>query len=152
MKKVFSVLCAILIASCMILSAVAESVYSCKLEAPKVSEIVVTDAEGNVVTTISGSAEENEAYIQLNSLAQDEKELDDDTKEKLVNALEILKNTSLEEVKPEYKDKEPVDVMTVSFSEEIAEAVANGATVSMKTNVKINLEKGTILPLSLIHI
>lgn len=150
MKKVLSVICAILLASALVVSACAAAVSSPKIEAPKATEIVITDAEGNVVSTVSGE-EDTGAYLKLTSLVETEEEetaIDEETKTALEEAYEAAKSVeSLGEILPEYEGKEMLDIMHVAFSQEIADAVAQGGSVGITTNVKLNLEEGTKLPI-----
>lgn len=148
MKKVLSVICAILLASALVVSACAEAVSSPKVEAPKVTEIVIKDAEGNVISTVS-DGEDTGAYLKLTSLLEsEEEEIPEETKAALEEAYEAAKSVgSIGEILPEYEGKEMLDIMHVSFSQEIADAVAQGGSIGITTDVKLNLEEGTKLPI-----
>ena len=150
MKKVLSVICAILLASALVVSACAAAVSSPKIEAPKATEIVVTDAEGNVVSTVS-EGEDTGAYLKLTSMVETEEEetaVDEEIKTALEEAYEAAKSVgSIGELLPEYEGKEMLDIMHVSFSQEIADAIAQGGSISITTDVKLNLEEGTKLPI-----
>ena len=103
MKKVLSVICAILLASALVVSACAAAVSSPKIEAPKATEIVITDAEGNVVSTVS-EGEDTGAYLKLTSMVESEEEetaIDEETKTALEEAYEAAKSVeSLGEILP----------------------------------------------------
>lgn len=145
MKKVFSVLCAILIASSMIISAFAAEL-SPKVEAPKVTEVVVTDAEGNKVE-LDIPAEEMTIHLELTSIEmvvaeesgeETETTVAPEVKEDIKKADEALKAMeSLAEVHEDLAGKEVLSVMNIQFSEKIAEVVSKGATVSVKTTLKM---------------
>lgn len=146
MKKAFSVLCAILIASSMVVSAFAEAVSSPKVEPPKATEVVVTDAEGNKID-LDIPEEEMVIHLELTSIdlvnaeeAGEETEVvvSEEVKEDIKKADEALKAVkSLAEVREDLAGKEALSVMNIQFSEKIAEAVSKGATVSVKTTLKM---------------
>ena len=145
MKKVFSVLCAILIASSMILSVFAADV-SPKVEVPQVVEVVVTDAEGNEIE-LEIPAEEMTIQLELTTIEmvvaeesgeETETTVAPEVKEDIKKADEALKAMeSLAEVHEDLADKEVLSVMNIQFSEKVAEAVSKGATVSVKTTLKM---------------
>lgn len=138
MKKVFSVLCAILIASSMIISAFAAEL-SPKVEAPKVTEVVVTDAEGNKVE-LDIPAEEIVLHVELTTVdvAAEDAAVSEEVKESIQEATAALEAIAdLGEVKEELAGKEVLSVMNIQFSEKLAAAVAKGATVGVKTSLKM---------------
>lgn len=160
MKKVFSVLCAILIASSMVVSAFATGAVSSpslspnlspslspspNFLAPKASAAVVKDADGKEVATFTG--EQIAASVILNTYG--EEEIAEETKALLEEAFNALKEgkDSLAEIDPEYKGKEALNVMNISFSDEIAAVVEQGGSVEVETDMKLDLVKGTKLPL-----
>ena len=147
MKKLFSVLCAILIASSMVVSAFAAAVESPAVEPPKATEVVVTDAEGNEIDLGIAPEEDVTAYVQLTSMDMvitEEEEgaqtstISDAVKETLKEATAALEEMEdLGEVSEEYAGKEVLSVMNVQFSDDITEALAKGATVAVKTTLKM---------------
>lgn len=153
MKKALSILCAILIASTMITAAfAAEGVSSPVVTPPQVVEIVIKDAEGNVIETVTVTEDNQDAasgYLKLTPLEEAEEEATpEEVKEALEEAHASMKEVdSVEELVPEYAGKEVLDIMHVSFSEEIAEIVKQGGSVGVTTDMKLNLEEGTRLPI-----
>ena len=160
MKKVFSVLCAILIASSMVVSAFATGAVSSpslspnlspslspspNFLAPKASVAVVKDADGKEVGSFTGG--QIAASVSLNTFGEDE--IAEETKALLEEAFNALKEgkDSLAEIDPEYKGKEALNVMHISFSDEIAAVLEQGGSVAVETDMKLNLEKDTKLPM-----
>lgn len=147
MKKVFSVLCAILIASSMVVSAFAAAVESPAVEPPKAVEVVVTDAEGNEIDLGIAPDEDVTVYVQLTSMDMVIAEEEEDAEQSAISeavkesikeasaALEAMENLS--EVSEEFAGKEVLSVMNVQFSDNITEALAKGATVGVKTTLKM---------------
>lgn len=150
MKKLLSVLCAILLVSALTVTAFAEAVPSPGVQGPQVVEIVVTDAEGNVViqiTVTEENAEEAAGYLQLTPMEEKE-EASEEVQKALDEAYAAMEEAdSLGALFPEYADKEVLDIMHVAFSDEIAEIVAQGSFVDVTTDLKLNLEEGTKLPI-----
>lgn len=147
MKKLFSVLCAILIASSMVASAFAAAVESPAVEPPKATEVVVTDAEGNEIDLGIAPEEDVTSYVQLTSMdmviAEEEEgaqtsTISDAVKESIKEATAALEEMEdLGEVSEEFAGKEVLSVMNVQFSDDITEALAKGATVGVKTTLKM---------------
>lgn len=147
MKKVFSVLCAILIVSSMVVSAFAAAVESPAVEPPKAVEVVVTDAEGNEIDLGIAPDEDVTVYVQLTSMDMVIAEEEEDAEQSAISeavkesikeasaALEAMENLS--EVSEEFAGKEVLSVMNVQFSDNITEALAKGATVGVKTTLKM---------------
>ena len=144
MKKVFSVLCAILIASSMVVSVFATGAVSSpslspslspnlspspNFLAPKASVAVVKDADGKETGSFTG--EQIAASVTLNTFG--EEEIAKETKALLEEAFTALKEgkEAIAKIDPEYKGKEALNVMNISFSDEIAAVVEQGyATVN----------------------
>ena len=164
MKKVFSVLCAILIASSMVVSVFATGAVSSpslspslspnlspslspspNFLAPKASVAVVKDADGKETGSFTG--EQIAASVTLNTFG--EEEIAKETKALLEEAFTALKEgkEAIAKIDPEYKGKEALNVMNISFSDEIAAVLEQGGSVEVKTDMKLDLEKGTKLPL-----
>ena len=160
MKKVFSVLCAILIASSMVVSVFATGAVSSpslspnlspslspspNFLAPKASAAVVKNADGKETGSFTG--EQIAACVTLNTFG--EEEIAKETKALLEEAFTALKEgkEAIAKIDPEYKGKEALNVMNISFSDEIAAVVEQGGSVEVKTDMKLDLEKGTKLPL-----
>lgn len=160
MKKVFSVLCAILIASSMVVSVFATGAVSSpslspnlspslspspNFLAPKASAAVVKDADGKETGSFTG--EQIAASVTLNTFG--EEEIAKETKALLEEAFTALKEgkEAIAKIDPEYKGKEALNVMNISFSDEIAAVLEQGGSVEVKTDMKLDLEKGTKLPL-----
>lgn len=147
MKKVFSVLCAILIVSSMVVSAFAAAVESPAVEPPKAVEVVVTDAEGNEIDLGIAPDEDVTVYVQLTSMDMVIAEEEEDAEQSAISeavkesikeasaALEAMEDLS--EVSEEFAGKEVLSVMNVQFSDNITEALAKGATVGVKTTLKM---------------
>lgn len=156
MKKVFSVLCAILIASSMVVSVFATGAVSSpslspslspspNFLAPKASVAVVKDADGKETGSFTG--EQIAASVTLNTFG--EEEIAKETKALLEEAFTALKEgkEAIAKIDPEYKGKEALNVMNISISDEIAAVLEQGGSVEVKTDMKLDLEKGTKLPL-----
>lgn len=164
MKKVFSVLCAILIASSMVVSVFATGAVSSpslspslspnlspslspspNFLAPKASVAVVKDADGKETGSFTG--EQIAASVTLNTFG--EEEIAKETKALLEEAFTALKEgkEAIAKIDPEYKGKEALNVMNISFSDEIAAVLEQGGSVEVETDMKLDLEKGTKLPL-----
>lgn len=155
MKKALSILCAILIASTMITAVFAAQADPSPAVTPtQVVEIVIKDAEGNVLETVTVTEDNKDAasgYLKLTPLDEAEDE-EIETPEEVKDALEEARASmeeaeSLEELVPEYAGKEVLDIMHVSFSEDVAEVLEQGGSVGVATDLKLKLEEGTRLPI-----
>ena len=152
MKKAFSVLCAILIASSMILSAFAAVVESPVVESPKVTQIVAVDVRGNAIDLGIAPGEDIAHYAELvsfDAVMAEEKEgtqisaASEAVKESVKEAAAALEEMKdLGEVSQELAGKEALSVMNVQFSEKISEALSKGAVVGVKTTLKMILKTG----------
>lgn len=142
MKKALSVLCAILLVSALAVTAFAEAVPSPAVDVPEVIEIVVTDKDGNVV-----DIEINEMTLSVVPY-ESKDQLSEETKATLEQAYAILDEAdSIEEVIPECAGKEVLGVVAVEVSEEIAQHMENGGTVSVTLDMKVELAAGTRIQL-----
>ena len=136
MKKVLSVLCAILLVSAMALTAFAEAVPSPSVDVPEVIEIVVTDKDGNVADVTVD--ETTIAVVSVN-----DEEIPEETKQVMELACSVFDSAeSIEEILPECAGMEVVDVMNISVSDEIAAFMEEGGTVSVKLDVKMEIPEG----------
>ena len=136
MKKVLSVLCAILLVSAMTVAAFAEATPSPSVAAPEVVEVVVTDSEGNVADVTI-----DETTLAIVSVTAEE--ASEETKAVLAEAAAVFETAaSIEEILPECAGMEVVDIMNVDVSEEIASFMEAGGTVSVKLDVKMEIPEG----------
>ena len=136
MKKVLSVLCAILLVSAMTVAAFAEAVPSPSVDVPEVVEIVVTDKDGNVVELTI-----DETTFSLVLLS--EKDISEEDKAILDEAAAVFETVeSIEELLPECAGMEVVDIMNLLVSDDIAAFLEAGGTVAVKLDLKMELPEG----------
>lgn len=155
MKKALCVLCSILIASTMITAAFAAQADPSPAVTPtQVVEFVIKDAEGNVlkkVVVTEENKDEAAGYLKLTPLAEaqdEEVETPQEVKDALEAACEAMEEAeSMEELIPEYAGKEVLDIIHVSFSEEIAGILEQGGSADVTTDLKLKLEVATRLPI-----
>lgn len=140
MKKVLSVLCAILLVSAMTVAAFAENIPSPSVEVPVVVDVVATDKDGNVVDIVV-----DETTLSIASIA-DKEALPEETKAALDEAYAAMDAAaSIEEILPECAGMEVVDIQCVQVSDEIAAFMEEGGTVSVKMDLKMEIPEGATM-------
>lgn len=135
MKKVLSLVIAILVVASLAASAFAAASPSASLQVPDIVGVVSYDKDGNVVeipegetVTVNNSSEKDEAAPEVVAALEE--------------AYESLKAAgSVEAVVPERADMTVYDIFNVSASEGIAAVLANGGTVTVTLDMKV--EPGT---------
>lgn len=142
MKKALSILCAILLASALAVTAFAETVPSPSVNVPEVIEIVATDKDGNVV-----DIEINEMTVSVVPF-ESKDQMSQETQAVLEEAYASLNEAaSIEEVIPECAGKEVLDIVAVEVSAEISEHMEKGGTVAVTLDMKVELSVGTRIQL-----
>ena len=136
MKKVLSVLCAILLVFAMTTVAFAENV---KVPSPvpsgsDVLDIVVADKDGNLLDLV------------LSIFSISEEDLPEEIKAALDEAAAVFQSAkSIEELLPECAGMEVVDIMSVTVSDEIASSMEEGITISVTLDLKMELPENAKL-------
>lgn len=133
MKKVLSFAIAVLMVASLAASAFAAA--SPSLQAPEIVGVMVQDKDGNVV-----EVNEGEAVTVIMTAEKDE--ADPAVAAALEEAAASLDEAgSVEAVVPERADMTVYDIFNVSATEGIAEVLANGGTVTVTLDMK--MEPGT---------
>ncbi len=134
MKKVLSLVIAVLMVASLAATAFATASPSPSLQAPEVVGVVSYDKDGNVVeldasetiTVVAGASKE---------------EADPETVAALEEATAVLEEAGVEALVPERADMTVSDVFSITATDGIAEILANGGTVTVTLDMKA--EPGT---------
>lgn len=133
MKKVLSLVIAVLMVAS--LAATAFATASPSLQAPEVVGVVSHDKDGNVVELDAGET----ITVIANSFKE---EADPAVVAALEEAVAVLEESgSVEALVPERADMTVYDVFNISATDGIAEVLANGGTVTVTLDMKV--EPGT---------
>lgn len=133
MKKVLSLVIAVLMVAS--LAATAFATESPSLQAPEIVGVLVQDKDGNVV-------EIDEAESITITATAGKEEAEPEVVAALEEAVASLEEAgSVEAVVPERADMTVYDVFNISASDGIAEVLANGGTVTVTLDMKV--EPGT---------
>ncbi len=135
MKKVLSFVIAVLMVASLAASAFAVASPSVSLEVPDIVGVLAQDKDGNVVEIGEGET------LTVNNVSEKE-EIDPEVVAALEEAYESLKTAgSVEAVVPERADMTVYDIFHITASEGIAAVLANGGTVIVTLDMKV--EPGT---------
>jgi len=135
MKKVLSLVIAIVMVASLAATAFATASPSASLQVPEIVGVTSYDKDGNVVEIPEGET------LTVNN-ASEKDEADPEIVAALDEAYESLKEAgSVEAVVPERADMTVYDIFNISASEGIAAVLANGGTVTVTLDMKV--EPGT---------
>ncbi len=137
MKKVLSLVIAIVMVASLAASAFATAspTPSASLQVPDIVGVVSYDKDGNVVEIPEGET------LTVNNVSEKD-EIEPEVMAALEEAYESLKTAgSVAAVVPERADMTVYDIFSISASEGIAAVLANGGTVTVTLDMKV--EPGT---------
>ncbi len=135
MKKVLSLVIAVLMVASLAATAFATASPSASLQAPEVVGVVSYDKDGNVA-----ALDASETVTVVTSVSKEE--ADPETVAALEEAVAVLEEAgSVEALVPERADMTVYDVFSISATDGIAEILANGGTVTVTLDMKV--EPGT---------